>query len=1038
MADPPVPAPLAQMSGALQENEAVSTQDDQPFVTQEQHVEPAEQDPTLLSLREGPQSSFAPGGSSAEPRQISSQTILSQSHDNVPPDTIPASISHLESTVDTASAARSPTALESGSKPHHRILPQHSSSRPPPPPPPPPISTAASRPHHRIPAQHGSSGQLPPPLPPPPPINTAGSRPHPRLLTGFSGSVLPPRPKNTKQKDIFFEGLADYQINENYDRIIERAAGISDRLKRGRFRKPARLINGAIGVVDYSSSGELRHSNWDEKRMLRPGAAFPFSEFLRSHTDGVIRRLIVVEDLYPSIITFLVGGFGVSPEFFEEHLINSGYGGGNFNDKSPKTWKTSGMKKSYASIKWYRPAWRLSMAPFSQKQLDDLLNPDVGILNFPRGKSRASTVEVDSNIFRLEWDLRTDPRSTNREKRKCGLEERASVWKGKIPNTKCDLVILLLDPLPALKECSVRYQKPKRQARRRGSETNRTLSSQTTDSSSLLTDVESGETDTSGSSQTTRSTRSSAQNARRHAESTGWFKILPEWLLKLLKLDEYQLNARTESVTIPKPTRPVIEHIGSRVPLENTLEESILSQNLAEEMRSKLYDTSSTFMSFSDYVDDGVSVNHESHFGPLTPLYEIVWRDIEGLLGILQDILDGINTDILDDDKMEDRLAIWRQILTRAQLELPQMKHSMAQFFTFLLLDDHSGNKDFLVKAAVTDPGMQQCLDTIDEMILRLQSVSSSLTSNMALLDSRRSIAEAQSITRLTELAFLFIPLTFAATVFGMEIEPFKDPVPLSTFIILAITLSGFSYAARLAIRSSWLIRIKYSTKESIKQFADRQQHPVQGGYIPTTLALRWLYQLIWYHLKTAISATAGFLVLVAVVPFSLAWTLLSPFEIIIKPLIYIRLICVLPLSILWTRELNHEIQVALTVASISSVSISVFVSFWRSSNSETRRALPQLLKREYELFRDGDSVLFWAVLWIGSACVFLVPIALLWSRPTSSGIKAALMTALGLIFLALCATYGIFKFVYISRTASFSDFDSESGSDIDESESDT
>lgn len=123
----------------------------------------------------------------------------------------------------------------------------------------------------------------------------------------------------------------------------------------------------------------------------------------------------------------------------EEHLTNSGYGGSNFNDRDPKNWKTSVMKKSYASMKWFRPAWRLPLAPFSKKQLDDLLDPDLGTLNFPRGKLRASTVEVGSNIFRSEWDLRTDPRATNREKRKCGLEERASVWRGKMPETECEL-----------------------------------------------------------------------------------------------------------------------------------------------------------------------------------------------------------------------------------------------------------------------------------------------------------------------------------------------------------------------------------------------------------------------------------------------------------------------------------------------------------------------------------------------------------------------------------------------------------------------
>jgi len=73
-----------------------------------------------------------------------------------------------------------------------------------------------------------------------------------------------------------------------------------------------------------------------------------------SQSNSLLQRLITVEDLYPDIIKLLIVTFGVNPEFFESHLSNSGYNNGQYNDPSPLSWRTAGMKASYVSLKWYR------------------------------------------------------------------------------------------------------------------------------------------------------------------------------------------------------------------------------------------------------------------------------------------------------------------------------------------------------------------------------------------------------------------------------------------------------------------------------------------------------------------------------------------------------------------------------------------------------------------------------------------------------------------------------------------------------------
>jgi len=52
----------------------------------------------------------------------------------------------------------------------------------------------------------------------------------------------------------------------------------------------------------------------------------------------------------------------------------------------------------------------------------------------------------------------------------------------------------------------------------------------------------------------------------------------------------------------------------------------------------------------------------------------------------------------------------------------------------------------------------------------RIETAFQALMSTLSILESQRAIAQAQSISKLTQLAFFFIPLSFIATVFGMNV----------------------------------------------------------------------------------------------------------------------------------------------------------------------------------------------------------------------------------------------------------------------------
>lgn len=151
--------------------------------------------------------------------------------------------------------------------------------------------------------------------------------------------------------------------------------------------------------------------------------------------ENVKQRLLIVPDLAPQIISLLGNLFGLSPEVFEEHLINSGYEGANYDDKPAHTWSTAKMKKSHASIKWYRPVQRRPVAPYSARDREILLDPTQGrLVNYAID---SHVYQTRSNIFRSEWEMWTDPKITTQEERICGWEERATVWSQKLDGRDC-------------------------------------------------------------------------------------------------------------------------------------------------------------------------------------------------------------------------------------------------------------------------------------------------------------------------------------------------------------------------------------------------------------------------------------------------------------------------------------------------------------------------------------------------------------------------------------------------------------------------
>lgn len=250
-------------------------------------------------------------------------------------------------------------------------------------------------------------------------------------------SVRRERRRSTREgpqswQDPFSLTIPDY----DYEAIKTRASELFSHLRHGKMHEETRhsLLQSNIAHVDFPPSPFV--SDMVVEVVDQSGAtAHEFESAYKNTPLRVRQRVIIVEDLSHEIIQFLGGRYGVSPELFEEHLINSGYAGADYDDLSAATWATARMKKSHVSVKWHRPVHRLPVAPYSKQDLRDLLDPRLGRLEYTLHKtSDLGIFLTETNILRSEWELWTDPSINPRKTRSCGWEERASIWTQLLPN----------------------------------------------------------------------------------------------------------------------------------------------------------------------------------------------------------------------------------------------------------------------------------------------------------------------------------------------------------------------------------------------------------------------------------------------------------------------------------------------------------------------------------------------------------------------------------------------------------------------------
>jgi Mg2+ and Co2+ transporter CorA len=104
----------------------------------------------------------------------------------------------------------------------------------------------------------------------------------------------------------------------------------------------------------------------------------------------------------------------------------------------------------------------------------------------------------------------------------------------------------------------------------------------------------------------------------------------------------------------------------------------------------------------------------------------------------------------------------------------------------------------------IADTAASQLLEDYEELLQRAQRLSqrcadqtSLLVNNSMLAQSKRNIWQAERVARLTLLAFLFIPLSFTASIFGMNVMELEngDGPRLSIWVWVVVSVPTFAVA---------------------------------------------------------------------------------------------------------------------------------------------------------------------------------------------------------------------------------------------------
>lgn len=400
------------------------------------------------------------------------------------------------------------------------------------------------------------------------------------------------------------------------------------------------------------------------------------------------------------------------------------------------------------------------------------------------------------------------------------------------------------------------------------------------------------------------------------ADNLGIFCVDPLPVLHYISELSHHEDETIEAANIraKKPTFPHPKCHGSFIPFRavgtmgprKALGGEVYSIEQAARLSDKLQPPYSMLDKFRHIFTQHTTPDYGYHFGPLeNRILLTVMADISDLIAVIDVSLNEIArlSISMTPIQLHEQALNWRSVLSRFQYELRRLPAELKQYTEFMDIGDGS---------------WPICmLEDIKTALERVDSAYASLRAEMSIMEARRSMEEAESVSKLTELAFIFIPLSFAASLFSMQVDVLKstDGVPIRYFIITAISLITFAYATRLIARSKLLLWFTTLCSKDIRQFSNLSE----GDSITTSQFVVWcLRRALW---DVAVFVIVGGLLAT-------------------------------PLVFFWKRKLDTGFSVVVSlIVGIMDLALLVFVAdpirrgFKRRSGAEGRRAAARVVR---------------------------------------------------------------------------------------------
>lgn len=328
----------------------------------------------------------------------------------------------------------------------------------------------------------------------------------------------------------------------------------------------------------------------------------------------------------------------------------------------------------------------------------------------------------------------------------------------------------------------------------------------------------------------------------------------------------------------------IYEPIKARASSTAWMDETVLTYHMRTYIDS-LQNPRSTLDEFDHFLMSGKGKN--TTYDPFQALFRTIHDDSNSLVDIIRTSMQRIREGTLDEEFMQKRVRFWRSLLHRLSFHLGVLEQGLREFEQFIYEPEaHTAQPEIRSQTFSKDTQrtLRGCMDLIDRS-------SHSLLAEMQIADSRRGIAEAESVSKLTELAFVFIPLSFVASLFSMQVHELDGGVPAYQFALVAIAIVIAAYATRLSIRSARLIEYRDNLMRQVNE--DSGLRPDEK--LPTHKFLAWaganIGSIVLKNSKNTAAVLAPLLVAMTVIAAVLS-----------------------PIVLLWQRNINAGFSIAITV----------------------------------------------------------------------------------------------------------------------------